>query len=219
MKYDRSTLVVLGSTFISLVVAVVAIVMVLRAATGPTAAEMTELRDRVEALEGEIETLRERESEGGEKVKDVFSVAAVEEQMKKLRAEIDDLKTRGGGQGGVAAAEEKQERILKDVNKAFHRTWKSLLDAKLGQNGFDDDQRQRIVGDYGKMLEGIEDVQTRWLKGDLDWSSTMDEIKMRSIEFYDAVERGADTDTARRVIDIAFPTPEMKKFFFSGSGQ
>ncbi len=217
MKYDRSILAALGAALVSLAVAAVAIVLVLQAEKDPGAAEVAELRDRIEALEGEIDALRDRD--GGAPVKDVFSAAAMEEQMKKLRAEVDALKSGGGGQSAVIALQERQERILKDANKAYFKAWKETLDTNLAQNGFDEDQRRRIGGDYAKLLEELEEAQMRWSRGDIDWSRAMDEVKMRSIEFYDAVERGADTDTARRVIDIAFPTPEMKKFFFSGSGQ
>lgn len=219
MKNDRSMPVVLGVAFVSLTVAVVAIVMVLRMEKGAGTAEVTELRDRIDALEGELEALREQGNEGTAKVKDVFSAAAMEEQMKKLRAEIDALKSGGGAQSAVVAVQERQERILKDANKAYFKTWKETLDNNLAQNGFDEEQRRRIGGDYTKLLEELEESQMRWFRGDIDWNRAMDEVKMRSIEFYDTVERGYDTDTARRVIDIAFPTPEMKKFFFSGSGQ
>lgn len=219
MKYDRSILVAFGAALLSLAVAIVAIVLVLRAEKGPGAAEMAELRDRIDVLEGELDALRDRESDGSAPVKEVFSAAAMEGQMKKLRAEVDALKNGGGGQSAVIALQERQERILKDANKAYFKAWKETLDTNLAQNGFDEDQRRRIGGDYAKLLEELEEAQIRWSRGDIDWNRAMDEVKMRSIEFYDSVERGADTDTARRVIDIAFPTPEMKKLFFSGSGQ
>jgi len=207
--------------FFALAVALVALVIVARSIDDtPLAA----LRERVEALESEVAALRERAASGESTVpvKDLFTIASMEAQMKRLRAEVEWLKAHGGGEGGagaVAMVEQRQERVLKEANKAFHRTWKESLDAGLAQNGFDEDRRRRIGGDYARLLEEIEDVQLRWFRGDINWDQALDEVKMRSIEFYDAVERNYDTDTARRVLDIAFPTPEMKRFFFSGSGQ
>ncbi|HOW51823.1 MAG TPA: hypothetical protein PLV42_07250 [bacterium] len=219
MKNDRPMLIVGGVLFVSLAIAVTALVMALRGSQIPSMVELGDLRDRMDALEAELDTLRAQGPDGGAKVKDVFSAAAMEEQMRKLRNEIDELKSGGGGQSAVLAIQDKQERILKDANKSYFRQWKDMLDANLAQNGFDEEARQPIVAGYSKLLEELEQAEMRWFRGEIDWDRAMDEVKTHSIEFYDTIERSSDTDTARRVIDIAFPTPEMKKFFFSGSGQ
>lgn len=220
MKSDRMMLAAGLLAVLSVVVSVMALMVTLRAGGGATPEELSALRDRVDYLEEELASLREKSADAeGTPVKEVFSAAAMEEQMKRLRAEVDALKSGGGARAAVAAVQERQERVLKDANRVNFKVWRETLDMNLARNGFDDEQRQRISGDYGRLLEQLEELQLRWFRGEADWSGTMDEVKMRSLEFYDTVERGADTETARRVLDIAFPTPEMKRFFFAGSGQ
>ncbi|HSA32307.1 MAG TPA: hypothetical protein P5077_01130 [bacterium] len=217
MNDRRWSIVATVVALIALVLACIAIVLVHRG--GPVAEEVSALQDRLDALETQIEELREQKTGEVAKVKDVFSVAAMEEQMRRLRAEVDALKKGGGAESAVAVMQSRQEEMLKGTNKAYFNTWKGVLDAGLARNGFDEEQRQRIGGDYSRLLENLEEVQLRWFRGEVDWARAMDDVKMRSIEFYDSVERTYDTDTARRVLDIAFPTPETKRFFFSGSGQ
>lgn len=207
------------SAFLLSVVALAAIFLVRGTEDVASVDEVTALRERMDAVEAQLDDLREKSTGDGAKVKDVFSVAAMEEQMRRLRAEVDSLKSGGGAQSAVAVMQERQEQMLKGTNKAYFNTWKGVLDAGLARNGFDDDQRQRIGGDYTRLLDNLEEIQLRWFRGEVDWARAMDDVKMRSLEFYDSVERAYDTDTARRVLDIAFPTPETKRFFFSGSGQ
>ncbi len=184
------------------------------------------LETRVTALEAEVASLKDRiAAEGTMPVKDLFSIASMEAQMKSLRADMERLKGQaketgeGAGEGAVTQIEQRQERVLREASKAFQRTWKGAFEGALSQQGFDEEARRRIGGDYDRLLREIEEIQVRWFRGEIDWNGALDEIKMRSTEFYDTVERNYDTDTARRVLDIAFPTPEMKRFFFSGSGQ
>lgn len=184
------------------------------------------LETRVTALEAEVASLKDRiAAEGTMPVKDLFSIASMEAQMKNLRADMERLKGQakesGGGAetGAVTQIEQRQERVLREASRAFQRTWKGAFEEALSQQGFDEEARRRIGGDYDRLLREIEEIQVRWFRGEMDWNKALDEIKMRSTEFYDSVERNYDTDTARRVLDIAFPTPEMKRFFFSGSGQ
>lgn len=204
------------------VMATVALVASLRSVDDTA---LLSLEERVSTLEAETAALKDRAvAEGTMPVKDLFSIASMEAQMKSLRAEVDRIKgqgkvSAGGSEGTVTQIEQRQERVLREASKAFQRTWKSAFEGALSQHGFDEDMRRRVVGDYDRLLGEIEEIQVRWFRGEIDWNGALDEIKMRSIEFYDAVERAYDTETARRVIDIAFPTPDMKRFFFSGSGQ
>lgn len=216
-RWNMAVAVVALVALTAFVVALTAILSV--RGSGVVADEVNALRDRLDVFEEQIEELREQKAGEGAKVKEVFSVAAMEEQMRRLRAEVDALKSGGGAQSAVAVMQERQEQMLKGTNKAYFNTWKGVLDAGLARNGFDDEQRQRIGGDYTRLLENLEEIQLRWFRGEIDWTRAMDDVKMRSLEFYDSVERAYDTDTARRVLDIAFPTPETKRFFFSGSGQ
>jgi len=183
------------------------------------------VEERLSAVESEIALLREKTFSHDTPpvpVKDLFTVASLEEQMKRLRADFERMKAQQRNRadaetGGVA--EERQERALREISRAFQRTWKIAFEDALAKQGFDEDSRRTVTSDYGTLLEQIEEIQVRWLRGEINWEGALDEIKMRSLEFYDGVERRYDTDTARRVLDIAFPTPEMKRFFLSGSNR
>ncbi len=204
------------------VMATVALVASLRSADDEA---LLSLEARVATIEAETAALKDRAAaEGTMPVKDLFSIASLEAQLKSLRSDMERIKgqTHGntGESGGeIAQVEQRQERVLREASKAFQRTWKGAFEGALLQNGFDEDARRRIGGDYDRLLGEIEEIQVRWFRGEIDWNKALDEIKMRSTEFYDTVERNYGTDTARRVLDIAFPTPDMKRFFFSGSGQ
>ena len=218
MSHDRLLSAAVVVAVVSLAVAVVALLK--EPSGGVSSGEVNALRDRIDALEEEVAALRDTGNAAeGVPVKDVFSVAAMEEQMKKLRAEVDTLKKGGGAQQAIAEVQSRQERVLQEANRVNFRIWREALESNLAANGFDEEQRKAVGGHYGKLLEQLEETQLRWFRGEVDWDRTMDEVRMRSIEFYDSVERGYDADTARRVLDIAFPTPEMRRFFFSGSGQ
>ncbi len=189
--------------------------------------EKTALEARLAVVEAEIVAVKERGggTEGTVSVKDLFSAASLEAQLKILRAEVEKMRGQQiPGKGGItpevlAEVSQRQERVLREASRAFQHTWKEAFVSALQQQGFDEEQRRRIGDDYQRLLGEIEEIQVRWFRGEIDWNRSLDEIKMRSIEFYDTTERNFDTETARRVLDIAFPTPDMKRFFFSGSGQ
>ncbi|HNT28106.1 MAG TPA: hypothetical protein PKH10_08005, partial [bacterium] len=108
----------------ALVIAFIAIVLVHR--VGPVADDVSVLYDRLDTLETQIEELREQKVGEGAKIKDVFSVAAMEEQMRRLRAEVDALKKGGGAESAVAVMQSRQEEMLKGTNKAYFNTWKGV---------------------------------------------------------------------------------------------
>ncbi len=182
--------------------------------------EADDLRERLAEIESLCEKKATPQTEKQDvAMKDLFSFAGMESQLRKLKTEIEDLKKGGNVTPEQARqAEEKQVRQVRDVNKTFHKIWKDSIDQQIKSTGqFNDDERRQVVSAYGKLLEGVEDVQVRWVKGDLDWEAANTEVKQSSLQFFDTMSRDVGEEKARNAINIIFPSPEMKRYLFSNN--
>lgn len=174
---------------------------------------VTELKDRVSELESAMEKKEEKVADPaaqGMAVNQLFSFAGVENQMKTMKKEIEELKN---VKQGVLdkVIEDKNISIVKDVNKTFHKTWIDSMDRQLQQAGYQDKEKETAIHYYTGMLQGIEDIQIRWVKGELKSENLSQEIKNNSLQFFDSVSRSMGEEKANAIINMAFPNPDMRK--------
>lgn len=143
--------------------------------------------------------------------KDVVLMMRLQNRLKEMKKEIDDLKNKNGENPALSEYREKEERLWKSRADKVKEVWTANLDQNLAASGFSDTEREMITEDYAFMLDKMRDEQLRWYNGEITSEDLNDISQNLSREFFDNMSYSVGEQKALTVMGILFPDPVVRK--------
>jgi len=137
---------------------------------------------------------------------------AFNKRLKKLKKDVEALrKSRVGSEHSVKSEVDTMTNIVTDFNDYMYNNSMPFLDTQIAAKGFSEDERGIIKDIHRALFEKLEDVQIRWINGDVSWEEMIDEAYTLFKDSFDELKGEIGPQGASKAFAIIVPDSNMRK--------
>ena len=170
---------------------------------------------QVELIKIDLESIQVKVPAFKEKIDGVSfnNLLSLQKKFAKMKEQIEIL-SKKNETAVVTEVREKEERLLREHAKTIKKAWISYLDQKLSGFGFEQDERDIVLADYQRMLDGINEEQFKWYRGDVSSEELAESINGLGKDLFDDMSETVGEQKASVILGVIFPDPMVRKSFF-----
>ncbi len=144
---------------------------------------------------------------------ELFGFADLQKQLQSIKKQLDAVKKQGKNYTPTEQKEEENRMVslAKDVNANVYKMASQFFETQLKGKNFEENEVKAIMQTYTKSFNEIQDVQIKWLNGEITWEDMPNELKPVYTNFYDNLRRDVGEKGASEAFNIFVPDPNMRR--------
>ena len=170
---------------------------------------------QVELIKVDIESIKVKAPAFKEKINGVSfnNLLSLQTKLSKMKEQIEKL-SKKSEKGVITEVREKEERLLRQQAQRVKKAWGAYLDQKLVGLGFEQGDRDIVLADYQRMLNGINEEQFKWYRGDMSSEELAESVNGFGKDLFDDMSETVGEQKASIILGVIFPDPATREAFF-----
>lgn len=177
--------------------------------------KIEKLARQVELIKVDVDSLKVKTPSSEEKTNGVSfnNLLSLQKKFAKMKEQIEKL-SKKNETALVTEVREKEERLLRQHAEKVKKAWISYLDQKLVWLEFEQGEKDIVLADYQRMLDGINEEQFKWYRGEMSSEELAESINSLGKDLFVEMSETVGEQKASIILGVIFPDPVTREAFF-----